>query len=360
MSSELVEAARRIESNPLGRIMYGQRELFHSNFLAWFFEELPDFADRVFQPLTRQEQGTHRRVDRERGNLDIVFHWDAHAPLVVENKVFAIPSAEQLARYSETTASWNPTPTLLLLSVSAPSFAADGWRHVTYRELAERIRDCAPTAKSYEVETMLRYAQLAEDLHSLVAGTEVRDRAEPVWLTASAVGAVSSSQMRAALHKARAQRVAQLVNSSIPGLERPAASGMTNSTPLVEALEYVFTDGMHVHLGWQLQGQQFRRAVVFHDKTIAGRTQESRRQRELVSENHPHFFRFPTALGTLASGKKDFNHYAPSFVYRYVKAPRMTVGELLEAANEIHEEIVALKHSGSSEERPDHAVRRTP
>jgi len=360
MSSDIVEAARRIESNPLGRIMYGQRELFHSNLLAWFFDALPDFTDRVFQPLTRPGEGSRRRVERERGNLDIVFHWDAHVPLVVENKVFAIPTAEQLDRYSEVTASWKPAPTLLLLSVSAPTFAVGRWQHLTYRELAERIRSSAPSATSYEVETMLRYAQLAEDLHALVVGTEVRDRAEPVWLTPSAVGAVSSSQMRAALHKARAQRVAQLISSSIPGLEKPAASGMTNATPLVEVLEYVFTEGMHLHLGWQLQGEQFRRAVVYHDRSITGRTEESRRQRERVSEEHLNFFRFPTGLGQIPSGKKAFNHYAPSFVYRYVKAPSMTIGELLDAASEVHSEIVALRHEGSAEERPDRAVRRTP
>jgi hypothetical protein len=360
MTDDIVEAARRIESNPLGRIMYGQRELFHSNLLAWFFEEMPDFADRVFQPFTLQGEGSRRHVDRERGNLDIVLHWDAHAPLVIENKVFAIPTAEQLDRYSVATASWKTVPTLLLLSVSAPSFTADGWRHLTYRELAERIRSSAPSAKSYEVETMLRYAQLAEDLHSLVAGTEVRDREEPVWLTPSVLTAVSSSQMRAALHKARAQRVAQLINASIPDLEKPAASGMTNATPLVEALEYVDTEGMHIHLGWQLQGAQFRRAVVYHDKSITGRTQKSRLQRELVSEKNLHFFRFPTGLGPVAAGKKAFNHYAPSFVYRYVKAPTLTIGELLDAASEIHAEVIALSEAGSGQQRPDHAVRRTP
>ncbi len=135
---------------------------------------------------------------------------------------------------------------------------------------------------------------------------------------------------------------------------------MTNATPLVEALEYVVTEGIHIHLGWQLQGEQFRRAVFFHDKSITGCTQESRRQRELLSEKLLHFFRFPTGLGPVASGRKAFNHYAPSFVYRYVKAASRTIGELLDAASEIHADIIELRNAGSGEERPDHAVRRTP
>ncbi|MDO8942949.1 MAG: hypothetical protein Q7U75_07170, partial [Desulfobacterales bacterium] len=39
--------ARELNLEPLARIMYGQRELFHSNFLAWFFDALPELADSV-------------------------------------------------------------------------------------------------------------------------------------------------------------------------------------------------------------------------------------------------------------------------------------------------------------------------
>lgn len=66
------EAASRIEANPLGRIMYGQRELFHSNLLGWFFDQLPDAADAVFRPLTRPGADSSRRVEREREHLDLV------------------------------------------------------------------------------------------------------------------------------------------------------------------------------------------------------------------------------------------------------------------------------------------------
>lgn len=53
MTTDFAAAAARIEANPLGRIMYGQRELFHSNLLAWFFDVLPGPADAVFASLAR-------------------------------------------------------------------------------------------------------------------------------------------------------------------------------------------------------------------------------------------------------------------------------------------------------------------
>jgi hypothetical protein len=345
MTRDFAAAAARIEANPLGRIMYGQRELFHSNLLAWFFDVLPDAADAVFAPLAQPGSGTggERRVERERANLDLVMHWPDRAPVAIENKVFSLPRAEQLDEYRAVTAPWTPPPTLVLLSISPPHFAAPGWRYLSYQELAEGIDDALPASSDYNVETMRRYVQLARDLHALLAAVDVRSDDEPVWLTPEFLGAVSSSQTRQALLKARSQRVARAINELIPDLEQPAGSGLTRATPLVEALEYAFVDGLHLHLGWQLQGNQFRRAVVYHDESIQGGGAAARAAREALSREHPEFFTMPDAVRGSGGGRKEFNHFAPGFVYVYAKQSGMTVGELKRAAVEVHAEVVALQ-----------------
>ncbi len=93
MTDDFTAIARRIEANPLGRLMYGQRELFHSNLIGWFFDMLPEAADATFRPLTLPGTDSGRWVDRERGHMDLVFHWPDRAPLVIENKVFSLPTA---------------------------------------------------------------------------------------------------------------------------------------------------------------------------------------------------------------------------------------------------------------------------
>lgn len=355
------EAARRIQANPLGRLMYGQRELFHSNLIAWFFDELPDAADAVFRPLTAVGDGSTRRVDRERQNLDLVLHWPDRAPLVIENKVFSMPGREQLDAYASLTAKWKVRPSYVLLSLSAPTFELGAWSHLSYKSLAARILDELPVSVSYEVETMRRYATLVFDLEELVSAVDVRSHSETVWLPEEQLAHVGSSQMRAALSKARAQRVAAVITQTVPGLEQPAGSGLSNSTPLVESFEYVHTAGIDVHLGWQLQGVQFRRAVVYHDPSIRGHSSESRKEREELSRAHPSFFAFPAPLPNTAAGRKDFNHYAPNFVYRYVKTPNLTVGELVDAARRVHEEIEKLHSDAPADsDRPLHAVRMAP
>ncbi len=343
METDFEATAQRIEANPLGRLMYGQRELFHSNLIAWFFDMLPDAADAVFKPMSRPGSCPGRRVDRESSNLDLVMHWPDRAPLVIENKVFSLPDLAQLNKYQEATAGWEPSPALVLLSISEPDFGLGDWSFLSYAELSQRILTALPADADYEVETMRRYAGLADDLHLLVSAVDVKSDQERVWLPESLLDAISSSQMRAALRKARAQRVARIINGHVPGLETPAKGDMSNATPLVEALEYARTGGMDVHLGWQLQGAQFRRAVVYHDDAVKGGSKARREKREGLSREHPEFFEFSQALPQTPDGRKEFNHFAPSFVYRYVKVPELTVGELKAIAVEVHGEVEALR-----------------
>jgi hypothetical protein len=296
---------------------------------------LPQAADAVFRPLTTEGSGTTRYSERERQHLDLVLHWPGAAPLVIENKVFSLPSLGQLDEYAAVVSQWSERPSLCLLSVGAPAHLADnrisGWRYLSYLELADRIDAALPRTTDYEVETMRRYASLARDLHELMQTTEVVDDAEPVWQTLAPL----SPQLRAALQKARAQRVAATIAQHLGPTERPVHSALSNATPLVEWFSSVHIDGEPLSVGWQLQGDQFRRAVVFSSDTYTGRTVESRDRREAWSRAHPELFAFAGALAELPQGRREFNHFAPSFVYRYVKVPGMTIGQLKDAAQRL-------------------------
>jgi len=360
MDGDFGAAAERVEANPLGRLMYGNRELFHTNLIAWFFDALPREADAVFRSFTVPGPGRPRAVYRESDNLDLVFDWPDSAPLVIENKVFSLPDESQLRRYGEITARWARNAQLVLLSVSPPEFSAPGWRYLSYAGLADRIEAALPPGESYELETMRRYARLARDLDTLLKLVSVRSALEQVWLSEHELSAISSTQMRGSLVKARGRRVADIITREIPGLEQPAGSGFTRNTPLVEALEYVFAYGMHMHAGWQLQGRQFRRVVVFHDESIRGTDRESRSAREEVARKHPKLFEFPESLRE-RSGRKEFNHFAPGFVYQWASAPDITVGGLIAAARIVHGQVEELRNaSGPGPKRPENAVRVAP
>ena len=368
MSADVGGIVARIDANPLGRIMFGQRELFHSNALAWFFDAFPASADEVFGAFTTPAAtGVHRFVERERQHLDLVFHIPGRAPLVVENKVFAIPGLAQLNRYDETVAGWPIPPARVLLSMTPPEFDPPGtWRHIDWADLADRIDAALPTGLTYEVETMRRYTRLIRDLRELVAITEVSPDwiEEPTFLTAATLQPIGSSQMRSALHKARAQRVATWITEHIPAPRSLPSDfdpdpveewmlydrygthwGLTNAQPLLDWFTLVHTDDGWLLSGWQYQSGQFRRPIIVLDPNKLGKAATARAARETIAARHPDLFTFPDGLPQAHGGRKAYNHYAPGFVYQYAKAPDLPLGVLLHAALDVRNEILAVHPS---------------
>ncbi len=93
-----------LEKEPLFHMSLGSKELFHSNFLAWFADCFPEHAAAVFRPWTvPMAEAQADRSEREPAHLDLVLHLPGLAPIAVENKVFSTPDEEQLDRYAEGT-----------------------------------------------------------------------------------------------------------------------------------------------------------------------------------------------------------------------------------------------------------------
>ena len=81
-----------LEKEPLFHMSLGSKELFHSNFLAWFADCFPEHAAAVFRPWTvPMTEAQADRSEREPAHLDLVLHLPGLAPIAVENKVFSVP-----------------------------------------------------------------------------------------------------------------------------------------------------------------------------------------------------------------------------------------------------------------------------
>src|SRR5947208_16807386 len=86
-----------LEKEPLFHMSLGSKELFHSNFLAWFADRFPEHAASVFCPWTDpMAEAPAGPSEREAGHLDLILHLPGLAPIAVENKVFSVPDEEQL------------------------------------------------------------------------------------------------------------------------------------------------------------------------------------------------------------------------------------------------------------------------
>lgn len=289
-----------------------------------------------------------RRVERERENLDLVLRWPGAAPLVIENKVFSLPEKAQLDEYRVKTARWKGAPAQhILLSMSPLREPVDGWTYLSYQELAERI-DLALTGiveNSYEVETVRRYSRVVKLLSALLDTTVVHSTQEPAWLDSSELAEIDSQQTRTALRKLRARRVQAVIAAESPRVGR-AEADISHGHPLVGWRRDVQVAGVELQAGWQYQERQFRMCVVLPH--LEGRSEEDKRAREAFAVAHPELFDFTPLYDILASPdglvmpRQGFGHFAPSFVYRYVKAPDQSVEQLIAATRAINASLEDL------------------
>jgi len=362
-SVDVSELAAQLNAEPLARIMFGQRELFHSNLLAWFFDALPDIADRVFQPLAVPGDAEGRSVDRERQNIDLVFCWPGYAPLVIENKVFSLPDLGQLDRYMEKVAQWKgAAPELCVLSMIAPEvefrdvmgervpFTRNGWRHLSYDGVADRLDEALEGAgDAYEVETMRRYSRVVRLVSALIDSTVVQgpESDEPVWLGHNELAPIASSQTRSALHKMRAFRLAALLNESLPTGADASDAGVSHGKPLVTWNAWIDREGHRICAGWQLQDGQFRRFLI--TPHILGTSFEKKAERIAFARRHPELFSFETLDVVLgkpgaqvgpARTDSGFGSFGSDFIYKYVKADTLTVSQLIRASAFVVQDIL--------------------
>lgn len=333
--------AHELNREPLARIMYGQRELFHSNFLAWFFDEIPDLADAVFRDLTVDGNASVRRVDREQENLDLVMRWPGAAPLVIENKVFSLPEQDQLDAYRAKTARWKGSPAEhVLLSMSPPRMPLPDWRYLNYQELADRIDTALPeNDHSYEVETLRHYSRVIRLLESLLATTMVRSFAESAWVDERQLSEIDSSQTRIGLRKLRARRVQGALDAAGP-TSGWTESAISHGQPLVGWRRELRVAGHVIQAGWQYQEGQFRLCAVLPH--LNGRGESAKVARAVFSEAHPALFDFAPLDGILSTPDgvvrplDRFGHFDPDFIYRYIKATDQTVEQLIAASHTVH------------------------
>ena len=95
------------------------KELFHSNMLAWLFQQYQEPMTEAFGDLFPPDPATARtsRCFESGGNLDLVVWVPGRRPLVVENKTFSLLDEDQLQRYSEDWWVQDQDPALVLLSL---------------------------------------------------------------------------------------------------------------------------------------------------------------------------------------------------------------------------------------------------
>lgn len=338
--ADLETSLARLMANPLLPLSLGAKELFHSNFLAWVLETNPAVASRVLPPLRPDEDGVVH-VRREARQLDLVL--EGQNSVVVENKTFSLPEEAQLDRYNAVNipALGLQQPVRLLLALTNPGWPDgeyNGWRWVSYGDVALGLEASLrehPFADDFSQQVATRWIDMVRDLEVLVRYVEPDDEGAPLLLPAADTEILRPTRLVDALAKARVRRVRHACEQRLQAVDVPydlVGSNFMKGSPLLEA---AVSQADGCLLGWQLQGNQWRRFVRVSEP-LHGRDEAARQRRiDHVAEAHSSWFDFrleSELVRAQAARTATYKHYAPDFVYDYVKVADLTVGEVLSLA----------------------------
>ncbi len=358
---ELERICDRLCANPVLHLSLHSKELFHSNTIGWLIEAHPDLGIRALEPwLVRDDDQREFDVLREHHSLDLVVKLPGYRPLVIENKTFSLPDMQQLQRYDgrNIRSAGLGGAIRLLLSLPDPGWAEwKGWRWVSYADLADRLAPLVQPLRErddFAGQLLERYVEMVRDLLLIMELTQVQDDGEPVQLDGDRLATLKRIRLHDVVQKLRARQLAHRVTELLAAdgiTSAVTASDLTNGAVLVEASVPWCGDDT---VGWQLQGGQWRRFLRL--RRLSGRGDEAKdRRAQLARTDCAEWFDFSLEgeLGAFQEGPAEgFNHYDPDFVYRYVKLPGLTVGELLHLARTVTAQAVEWAQRQAEREQP--------
>ena len=272
----------RIESlkkSPLYNLSMANKELFHSNFLAWFGNQYKNEFKVLMNKLLGTEvlKDDKFRIEREYKHFDICVIVNGNEIILIENKVKSVPTSEQLEGYMNKVKNKECKFILLTMTQELQDLSkAEGWTVISYRKLSEnmpnRLNDC------YHSSLLKDYRDYVNNLQDII---EEYDKEENYYSKPDA-----GSKDELGIHDICGKRKAQIlykklceacinknIVSDINNLSENniyIGWGYTNSTPLIEVK---FKPGNSVSdvVIIQIQGKQYRHAVEFFDKAIGDR-----------------------------------------------------------------------------------------
>lgn len=342
------ESVAYLRQSPLYKLSLSSRELFHSNFVAWGIENLPE----IFLGALGMVGDGEIQVFREKDDFDLTVSM-GEKWTVIENKLKSLPSAKQLSEYKKKAETKYSDVNFILLS-PVPLRASDlhEWRHVTYGDFGGGLKKHLREAKTnkYFSELVEDYANVCAHVQSLANCTQDLAKKSVFAYLARFEGdefdgfrdAIGKWVLNGVAGEIRKMLINHCVLDDFSSLKSVGADGdfsvsvgFTRGTPIVDLkVKRTKKNGDAIFLGVQVQGRQFR---VF----VEGKENVEREAIQL--EKSTDFFQICGVSGDAPNTRvKDFNRYGPGFLYRYTKLKEISAKRLAEGM------VVQALHASSA------------
>jgi hypothetical protein len=248
----IAEICAELEHDALHNLSLGGKELFHSDFLAWFAQSYPEEAARVLSGYAKPgDPGPGKVAEREHVHLDLILRLPHLQLIVIENKVWSVPDDAQLASFAA-----GPIPRLgtdpaqILLSLTPPAWVEPGprvlggrrWDFLSYRELvhrlgpvAEQLGKSANADDCFAGQLVQRYRAWVERLCRLAEEVTIAP-SEPVLLDDLSRVALERARIHDGVSKLRGRRVMSALLEQLRA-EDPSVEALAPGSKDAEAFQ---------------------------------------------------------------------------------------------------------------------------
>ena len=382
-----------LKDSPLFNLSLTNKELFHSNFIAWFGKLYPYmFIDLMNRLLGSDKWAKGMNPDkmvirREFKNFDIsVFDnndlKNTKPRLIIENKVKSVPTREQLQEYEGKIDNDKNVALLLLtmneqLHTSTDNENQTRWKVVNYTRLSNCLEDIATNLESpYHkllVEDYCKYVRCLETMINIYSTSEAFLCTTDEYKAQEELGLhdvcgkrkvqYAYSLLVKQLQQEQINVVKEISKLNCCSNEVQVAWAYTNA-PLIEVrLKTSLKTDEYILI--QVQGKQYRHCVEFFDKSVGKRIKKIDKKNfgpsdaglqflrenyrnvlfgECASANYPTFEGKPKVFGQRRKGGEEgyckycngmpslYNGLVSCFVYQWIELPdQISIPDLIEA-----------------------------
>lgn len=350
-----------LKESPLYNLSLVNKELFHSNFIAWFGKTYPKLFIVLIEELLGGKKwldGDKFDIRREFNHFDISVFEGENLKLVIENKVKSIPTQNQLDEYKNKIKNENVQLILLTMneqlheSTSAQDNENIGWKIVNYRKLSKGLKLIKDKIDNdYHKGLLTDYCTYISNLELVIEDYTKNEKYfdEEKYTTLKELG----------IHDVCGKREMQdIYNKLVKRLNEEGIAtnnsdvlvkwAYTNAEPLIE-VKFTYKDD---NIFIQIQGYQYRHAVEFFDNKIGDKIEKkekgfypSEAGIEYLTDTYPYFFgedaikNYPDLENDLENDTKEFgmrkkqgyckycngkplaNGYISCWVYQWIKIP---------------------------------------
>lgn len=367
----LHEIAEKLKANPIYALSLGSRELFHTNFLAWLFENYPETVSLI----TGIETETISTIEREKHNLDLLVKGSTRGDkiaIVIEFKVKDAPRSSQLERYDKTIQKHIPhdidIKKILISLVGTPpgTEANQSWNYLSLGEIGENLKSfTAQPNRGVSLDHLAiikNYGELCENLHHFTQAFLKSETDERIYFLPrkqdiaqnSAKKQQSKEQIAEnirfgdTLNKYRASLMARDLSKELDyhennNLKLDIRHGFDRKNAHVGAT-VIWMSGekpkLRLSLGVHIQSTQYRRIIAFSGFSVS-RQSEGKNEERMIrfidstdqwiwlfgTEHENGFFLNPAAengyfsnhqkIATRMRKNKKICSYAPIYLYQY-------------------------------------------